>query len=66
MKVVGMKMVGMKWMVATAPSSPAYVTTVKCVSAQTSHSLPSLYLDSLPFGWVSMKQTMRPRWLLAP
>src|SRR5687767_8564235 len=65
MKVDGMNSVGMKCAVATTPSL-AYVTTVKCVSDHTSHSLPSLYLDRSSPGSASEKQVMRPFWLLAP
>src|SRR4051794_15954081 len=59
-------MVGMKCKVAIEPSSPAYTTVVSCDSAQTSHSLPSRYLDTRPPGMARRKQVMRPFWLLAP
>src|SRR5580698_1993418 len=59
-------MVGMTWTLATTPSSPAYATIVKCVSDQTSHSLPRRYLETSPAGLASSKQVIRPRWLLAP
>src|SRR4051812_40805124 len=59
-------MVGMKCSVETAPSSPTYVTMVKCVSDHTSHSLPSLHLATSPPGMASWKQVMRPFWLLPP
>src|ERR1700752_213004 len=56
----------MKCMVATEPLSPVYVTTVKCVSDHTSHSFPSLYLETSCPGRASWKQVIRPLWLLAP
>src|ERR1019366_7373520 len=66
MYVVGMNATGMKCMCATEPSSPAYTTVVNSISAQTSHSLPSLYLDSNPPSRASAKQVIRPFLLLAP
>src|SRR3954468_19836785 len=66
MYVFGMKTVGMTCRLATEPSSPTYVTMVKCVSDQTSHSLPSRYFEISPDGFPSWKQVMRPFCLLAP
>src|SRR3954471_19454851 len=67
MYVVGMNTVGMKCRLATEPSSPTYVTNVKSVSAQPSHSWPSLYLENIPPGMPpSLKQVIRPFSLLAP
>ncbi len=56
----------MKCSVDTVPSSPAYVTNVKCVSDHTSHSLPSRYFENRLPGSASWKQVIRPFWLLAP
>src|SRR5580698_6044045 len=56
----------MKCAVATTPSSPAYVTIVKCVSDHTSHSLPRRYLETNPPGLARAKQVIRPPWLLPP
>src|SRR5450631_719401 len=61
-----MKATGMKCKCATEPSSPAYTTVVNSTSAHTSHSLPSLYLDSNPPESASWKQVIRPFLLLAP
>src|SRR5262245_47116849 len=57
---------GMKCIRATEPSSPTYSTVARWYSAQTSHSLPSRYLETSPCGFGSEKQVIRPLWLLPP